>query len=127
MAEQFDSFVDRDMMMRYYFGLGIGHTYSHSPRHSSSQEPQCSAGGSAAQGLDASSHDDADDMIQDDASLEVIALCLDEGDGAETEAESSDSDDDNLEDEHEDNATLGESDSSESDDEEKLLHMDMYG
>jgi len=32
--------------------------------HSSSQEPQCSAGGSAAQGLDASSHDDADDMIR---------------------------------------------------------------
>jgi hypothetical protein len=23
------SFVDRDMMMRYYYGLGVGHTYAH--------------------------------------------------------------------------------------------------
>jgi hypothetical protein len=23
------SFVDRDMMMRYYYGLGVGHAYAH--------------------------------------------------------------------------------------------------
>jgi hypothetical protein len=29
-----DSFVDRDMMMRYHWGLGVGHLYSHQPIHS---------------------------------------------------------------------------------------------
>lgn len=27
----FNSFVDRDMFMRYHWGLGVGHTYAHQP------------------------------------------------------------------------------------------------
>lgn len=36
-ANYMASFVDRDMLMRYHFGLGIGHIYSHT-------QPSCPSG-----------------------------------------------------------------------------------
>jgi hypothetical protein len=32
--KQTDRFADRDMTMRYYWGLGVGHTYAHGTRES---------------------------------------------------------------------------------------------
>jgi hypothetical protein len=37
-SDCFQRFVDRDMLMRYHYGLGVGHTYSHS---SSRRYGQC--------------------------------------------------------------------------------------
>jgi hypothetical protein len=36
-SDQIYSFVDRDMMMRYHFGLGVGHIYAHGLVYSGSQ------------------------------------------------------------------------------------------
>jgi hypothetical protein len=37
-ASRTGSFVDRDMMMRYHWGSGIGHVYSHASRFDSLRE-----------------------------------------------------------------------------------------
>ena len=37
------SFVDRDMMMRYYYGLGVGHAYAH-VQNSTNTIDDCAAG-----------------------------------------------------------------------------------
>lgn len=37
------SFVDRDMLMRYHWGLGVGHTYSHGDSPNSSEGPGLNA------------------------------------------------------------------------------------
>ena len=39
------SFVDRDMVMRYHWGLGVGHVYSHSDAPSDGSWTSDGAGG----------------------------------------------------------------------------------
>jgi hypothetical protein len=44
------SFVDRDMVMRYHWGLGVGHTYSHVPGPEISEGYTTSRGNSESPG-----------------------------------------------------------------------------
>ena len=37
----FSSFVDRDMVMRYHWGLAIGHIYGHKPLDRNAVDPPC--------------------------------------------------------------------------------------
>ena len=52
-------FVDRDMLMRYHWGLGVGHTYSHVLESSEHNDESITPQVLPTQGL----HDDASDLV----------------------------------------------------------------
>jgi hypothetical protein len=55
------SFADRDMVMRYYYGLGVGHTYAHeeASKSASTYQPM-------AEGLERIEEDDEEINVLDD-------------------------------------------------------------
>ena len=67
-------FVDRDMLLRYYWGLGVGHTYSHARDHSEHNDESIMPQGSHVQ----SWHDDALDHVSSNASARAGPVNLDD-------------------------------------------------
>ncbi len=117
LAEQFDRFVDRDMMVRYHCGLGIGHTYSHSHHQPSDQEPRSSTAG-RSEGQDPDSNSE---IILNDINMEIV---LPSDDEAQSESDSSGDDYDGWE----DGEAEASEDPSDDDGDDELLAMDeMYG
>jgi hypothetical protein len=103
------SFVDRDMMMRYHYGLGVGHTYSFGiGEQVANQTRDCGPilGDEDDEGVESLVPDSHGVLAEPDSEDSSIYL----GSGA---------------DDSEDGTTYDESD--ESDDEERLQLNDMYG
>ena len=92
-------FVDRDMLMRYHWGLGVGHTYSHVRDHSEHTDKSIVPQGVHAQNL----HDgDTLDHISSNASARMepvdhddeLSLVNQDGFGLESDEMSGDESDD---------------------------------
>ncbi|KAG1739689.1 hypothetical protein EDB19DRAFT_1908712 [Suillus lakei] len=92
-----NQFMDRDMMMRFHFGLGVGHTYSHC-RTSQAKSPDKYIAGflddvDAGDDGDVGSHyedeeeDDAEDDEEDDAEDDEEDDTEDEWDEGSEDAE----------------------------------------
>lgn len=88
-AESLYSFVDRDMLMRYEWGMGIGHTYSW-------KNPVMQHHASDSGGADAEEPDDptaeADLGSQPDGAEDVATFCLDNRENEYLDDEESDGD-----------------------------------
>ena len=105
-AESFYSFVDRDMLMRYEWGSGIGHTYSwKNPvvQHHTSDSDGGFADAEEPDGPTA----DADSGFQPDGIEDVATFCLDDRESEYLGDEESDGD---LPVESEEEASYGEDD-----------------
>jgi len=60
-------FVDRDMLMRYHWGLGVGHIYSHVQRANGPSAPTDTQTTSTAADEDSVNEEPPDDDIASDA------------------------------------------------------------
>ena len=74
-AESLYSFIDRDMLMRYEWGMGIGHTYSWKNPVVQHHVSDSDRGFTDAQEPDDPSAD-ADSGFQPDGIKDVAAFCL---------------------------------------------------
>src|ERR1700722_903997 len=72
----FPSFADRDMLMRYHWGLGVGHTYTYEQRrifHSNHAEPNQNA--NECQEADEYANEfDGDGSPDKSASIELLGI-----------------------------------------------------
>ena len=73
------SFVDRDMLMRYHWGLGVGHMYAHS---TASTGPPSRSTSQQSQPLHSKAHDAEDHKCHDDDEVDEGG---DAADNSETE------------------------------------------
>ncbi|RXW14335.1 hypothetical protein EST38_g11521 [Candolleomyces aberdarensis] len=85
-------FVDRDMLMRYHWGLGVGHRYSHQDAPEELGEPGLDGNGSTneenEESGDDNSDDEWDDGLDDQANRGLTIGTL--GDSSENEASDAD-------------------------------------
>jgi hypothetical protein len=124
-----DRFVDRDMIMRYHWGLAIGHTYMHGD---SQVDPSSSTEG--ASHMDEDEDMDADGLAMiaenEEGGESAAVLENDEDDGSAAMPENEEGTDDecgrNCCDE-EDGSDLGDEEERSQDDEELLSLDEMYG
>lgn len=123
-----NSFVDRDMAMRYYFGLGVGHAYSHhaSLPHLRGLDNESSEIGSsvllppAAVRISTTASSDTQSQVEDD---QEEACDLDAGSGSDSNSQSDSEDNEDF------NDTDDEDDKNErldDEDEAELIAEEMY-
>lgn len=105
----YGSFVDRDMVMRYHFGLGVGHVYSHQPASIHLPTPRVASSSSANRTT----------AIADASSLHLATRGSDSATNPDVtesgSAEFKDSDDEDLDFEDSESGILGSDSSNESD------------
>lgn len=92
-AEPLYSFVDRDMLMRYEWGLGIGHIYSWkkpAAHHHASDSDRAFADADAEEPDDPTA--EVDPGFQPDGVEDVAAFCLDDRENEYLDDEESDGD-----------------------------------
>lgn len=117
-------FADRDMLMRYYWGLGVGHTYSHGDR--------IPVDYSAIASTSASEEEVNQDnpLRQDNATgpdTPIVDFVIQEGDDEEVEDEEEEADGDEFDLDGSDGGGEDDDDDDEEKDEEDAQLLLVYG
>ncbi|KJA18172.1 hypothetical protein HYPSUDRAFT_205550 [Hypholoma sublateritium FD-334 SS-4] len=129
-------FADRDMVMRFHWGLGIGHTYSHGKARShdgstTPTSPSPSSDGGQDSDIEEVEQDSEDDDALDPQEPEINDAALDpqqpEMDDATLEPQEPEMDDEDVDSDATESHPFSEGRDSDGSDDEYLELLDTYG